>query len=783
MTIKEVFLTAASILLCVSGLPILEPEVVVRARTGLFPGRGRGRQVDLTRVLPISGQFWLNVDDGYFACQVNSTETFVKVFKISRLCDGLPDCFQGADELKDFLNCSDQCQNNNCGHQGTCLETSNQPKCYCNLGFRGDRCEKVHITQCTDSSCPPNSECIHTSGKSSCACKKGFIEEGPECVPDVDGINENQELYLDDIIEETTSTNPDKISEQVTYLEPNENVDFTTEISTKSNYSSATTELTKSSTADSTTELELKSTSTSTSASSDSATTTESLINSGFASTFGSTANSISTPTTESNVNLSSASTTESVSLFLSSSTSTTGTPPSYQNEYSTTESSSQPLSPSPKEESSLETTSSTVSVPSSDILSDKSTDSPTVLDSKFDQVIPSGPQEVTTTVPPEQNNISTILDSKFDLAIPSDPQEVTTKIIDQAIVASESNQDQDQFDNQLQQVLANVKKALERFLKQHENGQFDLEKNFVLPEPDLSFYSTTETIVEVTPATVRNIPDPSTSNVTGTLDILNELKTLLRTWTADENSNLEERFVLNQAGSDFKLENRLRDSSSFFHPESPDNLKFSPEDQIQDSSFSIISKVKLSDDKAVPDSAVLRSSDVKDDLSGNFSVCVEDYTSCKSQGSNESDICSQQFNACSIKILESSKVDKYAEADPLEFLKEINHENNVTTVDTKCVQNYINCLFNNDSGCAEAYNVCDKRNENGEVEARNDDIVINESDVVVTATATSIVTTTPEITSPTTPSTTTTLQHLNKFPTDKSNVIETSEKPLKGNF
>ena len=40
---------------------------------------------------------------GYFACQLNKSEQFLKIFRLSRLCDQRPDCFKGSDELEKDL--------------------------------------------------------------------------------------------------------------------------------------------------------------------------------------------------------------------------------------------------------------------------------------------------------------------------------------------------------------------------------------------------------------------------------------------------------------------------------------------------------------------------------------------------------------------------------------------------------------------------------------------------------------------------------------------------------
>ena len=44
-----------------------------------------------------------SLPQGYFACQLNRSEQFLKIFRLSRLCDGRQDCWQGSDELTDDL--------------------------------------------------------------------------------------------------------------------------------------------------------------------------------------------------------------------------------------------------------------------------------------------------------------------------------------------------------------------------------------------------------------------------------------------------------------------------------------------------------------------------------------------------------------------------------------------------------------------------------------------------------------------------------------------------------
>ena len=43
-----------------------------------------------------------------FACgnQVNTSENYLKLFRISRLCDGVGDCHEASDELSEHLRCA-----------------------------------------------------------------------------------------------------------------------------------------------------------------------------------------------------------------------------------------------------------------------------------------------------------------------------------------------------------------------------------------------------------------------------------------------------------------------------------------------------------------------------------------------------------------------------------------------------------------------------------------------------------------------------------------------------
>ncbi|KAH9377080.1 hypothetical protein HPB48_001786 [Haemaphysalis longicornis] len=52
--------------------------------------------------------FVLNLEDGFFGCQVNESTEVLQLFELSQLCDGVPQCFQGSDELARDLKCTDR---------------------------------------------------------------------------------------------------------------------------------------------------------------------------------------------------------------------------------------------------------------------------------------------------------------------------------------------------------------------------------------------------------------------------------------------------------------------------------------------------------------------------------------------------------------------------------------------------------------------------------------------------------------------------------------------------
>lgn len=50
--------------------------------------------------------FFLNLEDGYFGCQVNESTQILQLYELSKLCDGVSDCYKASDELRAELKCT-----------------------------------------------------------------------------------------------------------------------------------------------------------------------------------------------------------------------------------------------------------------------------------------------------------------------------------------------------------------------------------------------------------------------------------------------------------------------------------------------------------------------------------------------------------------------------------------------------------------------------------------------------------------------------------------------------
>nr|CAD7256306.1 unnamed protein product [Timema shepardi] len=69
--------------------------------------------------------FFLNLEDGYFGCQVNESTDVLQLYELSKLCDGTSDCFMASDELTKELKCTTK-----------------------------DLWQAVHVTSCSRGHCP-----------------------------------------------------------------------------------------------------------------------------------------------------------------------------------------------------------------------------------------------------------------------------------------------------------------------------------------------------------------------------------------------------------------------------------------------------------------------------------------------------------------------------------------------------------------------------------------------------------------------------------------------------
>lgn len=137
--------------------------------------------------------FLLNLEDGYFGCQVNESQDFLQLFELSRLCDGQAQCYGGTDEIVTQLKCN---QRDQCGsasgapapssstqlvnkHEqqpiqclnGVCLDGL----CYCNDGWGGKSCDVPDENECKFRPCDVFAHCTNTMGSYYCSCFPGKL--------------------------------------------------------------------------------------------------------------------------------------------------------------------------------------------------------------------------------------------------------------------------------------------------------------------------------------------------------------------------------------------------------------------------------------------------------------------------------------------------------------------------------------------------------------------------------------------------------------------------------
>ncbi|KAF5291111.1 hypothetical protein FQA39_LY14353 [Lamprigera yunnana] len=123
--------------------------------------------------------FFLNLEDGYFGCQVNESTDVLQLFELSKLCDGTPNCFLGSDELQKELKCTDNCrkEDGTLCQNGVCLDNN----CHCNDGYGGCSCEVPDDNECKYRPCDVFAHCTNTLGSFQCTCFPGYRGDGFHC--------------------------------------------------------------------------------------------------------------------------------------------------------------------------------------------------------------------------------------------------------------------------------------------------------------------------------------------------------------------------------------------------------------------------------------------------------------------------------------------------------------------------------------------------------------------------------------------------------------------------
>lgn len=64
----------------------------------------------------------------------------------------------------------DDCKNNKCQNQATCLDVENGYDCVCPSGFEGRYCQ-TNPNECANSPCHNNGTCVDLLGDFACVCK------------------------------------------------------------------------------------------------------------------------------------------------------------------------------------------------------------------------------------------------------------------------------------------------------------------------------------------------------------------------------------------------------------------------------------------------------------------------------------------------------------------------------------------------------------------------------------------------------------------------------------
>jgi hypothetical protein len=123
--------------------------------------------------------FFVNLEEGFFGCQVNETTEVLQIFKVEKLCDGKSDCYLGSDENQKELKCSNNCLYTT-GHRcinGACLDS----QCHCNDGWGGKGCSMPDDNECKYRPCDVFAHCTNNIGSYACTCFPGYEGDGHNC--------------------------------------------------------------------------------------------------------------------------------------------------------------------------------------------------------------------------------------------------------------------------------------------------------------------------------------------------------------------------------------------------------------------------------------------------------------------------------------------------------------------------------------------------------------------------------------------------------------------------
>ncbi|CAB4059875.1 unnamed protein product [Lepeophtheirus salmonis] len=114
---------------------------------------------------------------------INGSHEILQLFEISKLCDGVSECYKSTDEFSPSLKCTKDClytTGRNCKN-GACLDS----QCYCNEDYGGKGCDMPDENECKYQPCDVFATCTNTFGGYFCTCREGYTGDGHTCT-DID---------------------------------------------------------------------------------------------------------------------------------------------------------------------------------------------------------------------------------------------------------------------------------------------------------------------------------------------------------------------------------------------------------------------------------------------------------------------------------------------------------------------------------------------------------------------------------------------------------------------